>query len=324
MMATAASGTATGAVPYDHVLVTGGSGFLGRALSDLLPGARALASSDVDLTDGGAVADAIDEWRPEVVVHLAARVGGITANIAHQADFLVDNLRMDSNLLAALRQHRPRHMLAMLSTCMYPDELPPKRYPMTENEVEAGPPPPTNAAYASAKRALWHGVRALHEQYGVPYTALVPCNLYGPGDHFGESHSHFLAAAVHKIEGARLAGDPTVEFFGTGSALRQYVFVHDLARLVAHLVDVDAVNDTLNVAPDGHWTVAELAVATAAAAGYEGDVVFTGEGPDGQHRKDVTAGRLLATIPSWRLYQTDLDVGLRRTIDWYRHRSHGR
>lgn len=301
-----------------EVLVTGGSGFLGRALTAVVPGVRALSSSELDLTDGRAVAEAIGDWKPEVVVHLAARVGGIAANIAQQADFLVDNLRIDANLLAALRVHRPQHLIAMLSTCMYPDELPVSVYPMTEDLIESGPPPPTNAAYASAKRALWHGVRALHGQYGVPYTALVPSNLYGPGDHFGDRYSHFLAAAISKIEAARQADEPVVEFFGTGAALRQYVYVDDVARLVAHLVERDAANDTLNIAPEGHQTIAQHAQAVADAAGYRGEVRFTGEGPDGQYRKDVTAARLARAVPEWAQIETDLDGGLRRTIAWYR------
>lgn len=306
------------AISMPSILVTGGSGFLGRALRVRLPSARALSSKDLDLTDGAAVMEAIETWQPEVVVHLAARVGGITANIARQADFLVDNLRMDANLLAALRVHRPQHLLVTLSTCMYPDTVDQCLYPMPENLIEAGPPPPTNAAYATAKRALWQGVRALHDQYGVPYTAIVPANLYGPGDHFSEEHSHFLAAAVHKIVAARQASIDRIEFFGTGSALRQYVFVDDVASLIRHLVTTGALNTTVNVAPAGHLPIRALTQEVATAAGYEGEIAFTGVGPDGQYRKDVDVGRLHGTVPSWPEMETSLRVGLCRTIAWYR------
>lgn len=302
----------------NSILVTGGSGFLGRAVGVRLPGARTLSSEDLDLTDGAAVIEAIETWQPDVVVHLAGRVGGITANIARQADFLVDNLRMDANLLAALRSHRPEHLLVTLSTCMYPDTLDQCLYPMPEHLLEAGPPPPTNAAYAMAKRALWHGVRALHDQYGVPYTALIPANLYGPGDHFKEEHSHFLAAAVGKIEAARRASNRRVEFFGTGRALRQYVFVEDVASLIDHLVGTGPLNVAVNVAPAGHRAIRELTQEVAAVAGYEGDIAFTGLGPDGQYRKDVDVGRLHDAVPSWPDIETPLRVGLRNTIAWYR------
>jgi GDP-L-fucose synthase len=300
------------------MLITGGTGFLGRAVAARLPGARAVGVEEVDLTDGAAVAALIADRRPEVVIHLAARVGGITANISRQADFLVDNLRIDANVLAALRVHPPRHLIAMLSTCMYPDRLPDDRYPMTEDLLEAGPPPPTNAAYAAAKRALWHGTRALREQYGVPYTCIVPANLYGPGDHYGADDSHFLAAAVDRIERARHEGTPRVEFLGTGRPRRQYVYVDDVAGLVAHLVESGPLDDTVNVAPDGHESIRGLAEAVAGAAGYEGEIVFPGRGPDGQFRKDVTAARLRERVPAWADIETPLAEGLRRTVEWYR------
>lgn len=300
------------------VVVTGASGFLGRAVSRRLPHAMALSSADLDLLDGTAVLEAFAEWKPEVVVHLAARVGGISANMARQADFLIDNLRINANVLAAVREHRAAHFIPMLSTCMYPDRLPDECYPMTEDLIEAGPPPPTNAAYAAAKRALWHGTEALGDQYGVRYSALVPSNLYGPEDHFGDADSHFLAAAVDKIEAARRSGASHVEFFGTGRALRQFLYVEDVARLVVHLIEREPLDATVNVAPNMNESIAGLARAVARAAGYEGEVWFTGSGPDGQYRKDVTSERLLELVPEWKEIETPLPHGLRQTIDWYR------
>ena len=300
------------------ILITGGSGFLGKAVSARIPEARALSSRDLDLTDGAKVAEAIGDWKPDVVVHLAARVGGITANIAQQADFLIDNLRMDANVLAAVRDNPPRHLISMLSTCMYPDRLPDTEYPMTEAVIEAGPPPPTNAAYAAAKRALWQGTRALHSQYSVPYTALVPANLYGPNDHFGDDHSHFLAAAIHRIESARVDRAPWVEFFGTGTALRQYVLADDVARLVRVLIDRGPTDETLNIAPTENRTIKELAATVGRVSGYQGEIRFDGNGPDGQFRKDVTSELLRDLVPEWLDIETPLETGLQHTIEWYR------
>lgn len=300
------------------LLVTGGTGFLGQAIRRWLPEGRYLSSADLDLTDGAAVGDAFADWRPEVVVHLAARVGGITANLSRQADFLIDNIRIDGNVLAAVRARPPRHFIPMLSTCMYPDRLPDTAYPMSEDQLEDGPPPPSNAAYAAAKRALWHGVEALHEQHGMRYSALVPSNLYGPGDHFGDANSHFLAAAIHKLETARTGGADRVEFMGTGSALRQFLYVDDLARLVARLVDEGPLDATVNVAPGWNRSISSLALAAADAVGYAGDVVFTGEGPDGQYRKDVETRRLQALVTGWSAMETSLEDGLKQTVEWYR------
>ncbi len=300
------------------VIITGASGFLGRAVAARLPDAHGLSSNDLDLTDGRAVLDAFGDWKPRVVIHLAARVGGITENISRSADFLIDNLRIDANVLNALRANPPELFVPMLSTCMYPDRLPDDRYPMDEDDIEDGAPPPTNAAYAAAKRSLLHGTRALHDQYDVPYTAFIPANLYGPGDHFGEGKSHFLAASIDKIEAARVASRTSVEFFGTGRALRQYVFVDDVAALMAASVQRGPVNAALNIAPEQNRSVRSLAGAVAEVAGFEGEITFNGEGPDGQLRKDVSSDRLRGAFPEWVGIETPLERGLARTIEGFR------
>ena len=308
-----------GGTPRQHgILVTGGTGFLGRALAARMPDATYLGSADVDLCDGAAVEALIASHRPRVVVDLAARVGGITANLEQSADFLVDNLRMGANLLAALRAHPPEHLVVMLSTCIYPAEVADDQYPMSEDLLDAGPPPPSNAAYALSKRALWYGARALHEQYGVPYTALVPSNLYGPGDHYGSRESHFLAAAIDKIEAARRTQAPFVEFFGTGRAQRQFLLVDDLAQLLAHVVEIGPLNETLNVAPRDVLSIRQLAERVARAAGYEGEVRFSNEGPDGQIRKDADPRRLHERLPAWTSMETPFEAGVAHTLEWYR------
>lgn len=303
--------------PQD-ILVTGGTGFVGRRLQERLPGARYLGSSDLDLRDGKAVAEAIADWQPKVVVDMAARVGGITANVAQPADFLVDNLRMGANLIAAMREHPPEHFIPMLSTCIYPDQVADELYPMSEDLLDAGPPPPTNAAYALSKRALWYGAKALQAQYGVPYTALVPANLFGPGDHFGSEQSHFLAAAITKVETARLEGAPFVEFFGTGVALRQFILADDLAAVIAAVIERGPHNETLNVACRQVRSIKEMAETIAREAGYEGEVRFSGTGPDGQYRKDADPSRLAAAVPAWTEIETPFEEGVRRTLAWYR------
>jgi GDP-L-fucose synthase len=301
-----------------RVLITGASGFLGGAVSAALPGCTGVSSSDVDLTSPQDTQEFIGELKPDVVIHLAARVGGITTNLAEPADLLVDNLRIDANMLGALRRHPPQHLIAALSTCMYPDRLAHEQYPMSEEAIEAGPPPPSNAAYASAKRALWHGMKALHTQYRVPYTALVPSNLYGPGDHYGEAGNHFLAAAIDRIEEARHDKRPECAFFGGGTALRQFLFVEDVAALVALLVRGVALNTTVNVAPRHNHSIRELAETVASVAGYSGKIIFTGQGPDGQYRKDVSTDVLTALVPQWSDIETPLETGIRRSLDWYR------
>jgi GDP-L-fucose synthase len=302
----------------ESILITGGSGFLGRAVSRELGGARSLSSRDLDLTDGAAVGRAIAAWRPRIVIHLAARVGGISANTELACDLLVDNLRIDANVLSALRIHPPEHFIPILSTCMYPDRVAEADYPMTESMMEAGPAPPSNAAYAAAKRALWQGARALHQQYHVPFTAFVPSNLYGAGDHFGDRYSHFLAAAIVKFAVARRSGAPTVEFFGTGTARRQYLLANDLAKLIARAVEKGPLNLAINVAPRESRSIAELATAVAEASGFTGEIRFSGSGPDGQFRKDVSTEALRRAFPEWSGLETPFETGLQHTVAWYR------
>jgi GDP-L-fucose synthase len=301
------------------ILVTGGRGFVGSAT---VPGLNrdvvAPTSDELDLAESDAVTEYFAMTQPEVVVHLAARVGGITVNLSQPADFLLENVRMDVNVLSAAARHQPRHLVLMLSTCMYPDRLPDSAYPMKEDQIEDGPPPPSNAAYAAAKRTLLHGARSLHDQYGVQYTALVPSNLYGPGDHFGSEASHFLAAAITKIEAARRAGASSVEFFGTGRALRQFLLVNDLSSVIARVVDTEPTNQAVNVAPSHNLSIKELAESVARAADFHGEVQFSGVGPDGQYRKDVSTSLLQEVVPDWSEIETSLDYGLRQTIKWYR------
>lgn len=301
------------------ILLTGGSGFVGKAaLATIEPEVLAPSSQELDLMDRDAVADCFSTLEPEVVIHLAARVGGITVNLSQPADFLLDNVRMDGNILSAAAAKPPRHLILMLSTCMYPDRLPDAAYPMQESQIEDGPPPPSNAAYAAAKRTLLHGAKALQDQYGVEFTALVPSNLYGPGDHFGSKASHFLAAAVTKIEAARVEGLDDVEFFGNGVALRQFLLVDDLATVITHIADGGPTNSAVNVAPSHNLSIKDLALEVAKAIGFEGSVNFSGTGPDGQYRKDVSTDLLSELLPSWKSIETPLDQGLRQTVEWYR------
>jgi GDP-L-fucose synthase len=264
------------------------------------------------------VLDYFSDTHPDVVIHLAARVGGIQANVSQPASFLLDNVQIDTNVLRAVSRYKPEHVIVMLSTCMYPDRLDDVAYPMDEDQIEDGPPPSTNASYAAAKRTLLHGVKALHAQYDTPYTALIPSNLYGPNDHFHSKASHFIAAAISKIERARRDDLDSVEFFGTGAALRQFLYVQDLARLIGRVVEQGPANRQFNVAPRHNLSIRELALAVVGASGYGGEVSFSGEGPDGQLRKDVTSAELTRWIPEWPEMETDLHSGLTKTIDWYR------
>jgi GDP-L-fucose synthase len=300
------------------ILVTGGSGFVGRALRRVLPYAIFIGSKDADLTNEKEVDDIFLRYRPKVVVHLAAQVGGIMKNLARPADLLLTNSRIDANVLDTTRRHYAAHFIPIFSTCMYPDCMPESRYPMSEDDVMDGAPPKSNAAYAQGKRLLLAGTFALNQQYQIPFTGLIPTNLYGPGDHFNSKESHFLAAAIHKIASAKANNHTVTEFMGTGTALRQYLFVDDLAALIKIIVQSRPSNKIYNVGPRENLPIKELAQKVASLLEYEGRLNFSGKGPDGQKRKDVSVDRLLVDFPCWKNIETPLKIGFIETIRWYR------
>ena len=300
------------------LLVTGGTGFLGKAVARAFSNGIFLGSADLNLSHLESVHEYFNREKPDVVIHLAASVGGITKNIAQPADILINNTQIDANILDAVRHHSVSHFIPILSTCMYPDELASNQYPLVEDLVNDGPPPPTNAAYAIAKRTLLAGTIAIHQQYAVPYTGLIPTNLYGPEDHFIEDSSHFLAKAIHKIESARWENRPSVTFMGTGRALRQYQFVDDVAVMIKQMVENGPSNTIYNVAPFHNLSIKELAKLVANVCHYTGTIEFSNNGPDGQLRKDVSAELLCRDFPQWLEIQTPLAEGIKKTLHWYR------
>lgn len=292
------------------ILVTGGSGMVGRFFKEIEPNAIFLSSKDCDLTDIKQVTETWEKHIPDVVIHLAARVGGIIDNINHPAEYYEQNVLMNTNVLMASRKIGVKRLMAILSTCIYPDEV--SYYPMCENQLHEGPPTKTNFSYGYAKRSLAVHIDSYNQEYGTKYQYLIPCNLYGEYDKYGEN-SHFVAALIKKIHKAKENNESELNLFGTGKPLRQFMYGGDLAYVIKYCLDND-IYDNINVATEENYTIKEIAEIAIDVIGESKimDIKFDITKPDGQYRKDVSIDKLKKLIPNFK--PTTLSDGITKTI----------
>lgn len=300
-----------------RVLVTGGNGFLGRRVVALLrqraPAAvLTFGSGEYDLTRQIDVARVLAESRPDVVIHLAARVGGIGANQANPGRFFYDNAIMGIELLEQARRHAVDKYVQVGTVCSYPRETP---VPFQEGSLWQGFPEETNAPYGIAKRAMVVQAQAYREQYGFDAISVIPTNLYGPEDNFNPLSSHVIPALIRKCVEAEQGGMSAITVWGSGTPTREFLYVDDAARGILLAAERYAHGAPLNLGAGREISVAELFTMIARMTHFRGQFVFDPSKPDGQPRRrlDVTRARqeigFQAEIP--------LEEGLRRTVDWY-------
>ena len=292
-----------------NILVTGGSGLVGKHLKDILPNAIYISSKDFDLTDINRVNSMLDFFRPKIVIHLAARVGGIVDNINHPVDYLEENILMNTNILKKCHEFNVERVISILSTCIYPDKV--DRYPMLEEDLFNGPPTPTNFSYGFAKRCMAAHIDSYVKQYNKKWCYLIPCNLYGEYDKYEEHHSHFVSALIKKIYEA----NGEIKLWGTGKPLRQFMYGGDLARIIKYMIDNDIV-DNFNVAPEEVYSIDEIANIGKKACEKDKIVVnYDNTKPDGQFRKDVDSSKLLSVLKDFEF--TTLEDGIKKTHDTF-------
>lgn len=298
------------------VFVAGHRGLVGSAICrrlqaedvELLVAER----SELDLMDQKGVDQWFTERDVDQVYLAAAKVGGIYANDAYPAEFIRDNLSIQTNVIHAAWQHGVRKLLFLGSSCIYPRLAP---QPMTEDSLLTGPLEPTNEWYAIAKIAGIKICQAYHKQYGFDAISVMPTNLYGPGDNFDLENSHVLPALIRKFHEAKLAGDASVTVWGTGSPRREFLHVDDLADACVFLMKNYASEEIVNVGWGRDISIAELAETVRDVVGFEGEIVYDTSKPDGTPRKLLDTSRLTALgwTPS-----ISLADGIRGTYDWYR------
>ena len=294
------------------ILVTGGNGLVGKHLQDILPEATYISSKDYDLTESYNAHRLMYKERPDVVIHLAARVGGILDNITNPVDYLEQNILINTNVLQHCHQFNVSKVISILSTCIYPDIV--DTYPMKEEVLFNGPPPPDNFAYAMSKRCMATQMDSYVKQYNKQWSYLIPCNLYGEYDKYEEHHSHFVSALIKKIHEAK----DSVEIWGTGKPLRQFMYAGDLARVIKYMIDNDVV-DNFNVAPDYVHSIKEITkIGMESCDKGDLNIVYDNTKPDGQYRKDVDSSKLISVIKDFEF--TSLEKGIKKVYDNFSQR----
>ena len=291
------------------VVVTGGSGFVGKRLSLIKPDWIYLSSKELNLLNIEEVFRYFEKEKPDAVVHLAALVGGIKDNAQRPAEFFEINAKINMNVIDTCRATGVPRLLAALSTCAFPDIV--DSYPFDESNILDGSPAETNLAYGFTKRMMWVYINSLRKQFGLNYSCFAPSNLYGPGDNFDLESSHFVAAAIRKIHEAT----DEVEFWGTGKPLRQQLFVDDLCRAIPGLLDRHHTSDPIIVAPEENLSIKSMVNTISTIIGKQVNISFNGR-LDGQFRKDGSNSKFLELFPDFEF--TSFDQGIRETYAWYK------
>lgn len=297
--------------------VAGHRGLVGSAIWRLLldEGFTKLigrSSSELDLRDRDAVFRFFADNKPAHVVLAAAKVGGILANNTYPVDFLSENLRIQVNVLDAALEYGTQRLLFLGSSCIYPKLAP---QPIKEEYLLTGHLEPTNDAYAIAKIAGILHIQAVRRQYGLPWISAMPTNLYGPGDNFSPEGSHVLPALIRRYDEARSEGIDTVTNWGTGSPLREFLHVDDMASACLHLMEHYDGPEHVNVGTGEDHSIKEIARIVAEEVGYTGNIEWDTSKPDGTPRKLMDVSKLRAS--GWEP-KIDLRSGIASTIAWYR------
>lgn len=307
--------------PYKKVVVTGGAGFLGSFIVEWLERRSGVEvfvprKKDYDLVEGENVRRLLDDTQPDLVIHLAAVVGGIGYNQKNPGRFFYDNLMMGTQLIEASRRHGVRKFVALGTVCAYPKFTP---APFREDDLWNGYPEETNAPYGLAKKMMLVQAQSYREQYGFNAIFLLPANLYGPRDNFDLETSHVIPALIRKCVEARRSGAPSIEAWGSGDVSREFLYVEDCANAVLGAAALYDGGDPVNIGTGREIMIADLVRLIADLTGFQGRIKWQASKPNGQPRRqlDVTRARERFGFEA----KVSLEDGLRRTIDWYESTS---
>jgi len=302
-----------------RILVTGGAGFLGSHIVENLRERRRASQSQILVPRSRDTDLRIPEnctrvvKGADVVIHLAARVGGIGFNQRHPGELFHDNILMGVNLIEAARREGIEKFVQIGTVCAYPKFTP---VPFREEELWNGYPEETNAPYGIAKKALLVMAQAYRQQYGMSIVYLLPVNLYGPGDSFDLESSHVIPALIRKYVEAVDKGENEVIVWGTGNVAREFLYVEDAAEGILLATEKYNKSDPVNLGTGEEITVKQLATLVARLTGFEGRIVWDTTRPDGQPRRQLDTTRAKREFGFQA--KTDLKEGLRKTIDWYK------
>jgi GDP-L-fucose synthase len=308
----------SGYLANKRICVTGGGGFLGQRVVNRLRESGCdnlfvVRRREYDLVRGEDVERLYRETKPQLVIHLAAVVGGIGANRDNPGRFFYENIMMGVQLMEAARHHSVEKFVQLGTVCAYPKFA---RVPFKEDDLWNGYPEETNAPYGIAKKALLVQAQGYREQYGLNAIYLLPVNLYGPGDNFDPASSHVIPALIKKCVDAVKRDAPSIEVWGTGSATREFLYVDDAAEGIVLASQKYNGPEPINLGSGHEISIRDLVSLIAKETGFGGEIIWDKSKPDGQPRRALDVSRAIELL-NFRA-QTDFVDGLRRTIEWYR------
>ncbi|MBW0485511.1 hypothetical protein O181_025226 [Austropuccinia psidii MF-1] len=311
------------------ILVTGGTGLVGSALKHVIEtepvgsrfGKRSedekwiflSGSSDGDLRELSQTMAIFKKYRPTHVIHLAALVGGLFANMKHNATFLRDNMKVNDNVLWTSKEFKCKKVISCLSTCVFPDMV---TYPINENMVHNGPPHSSNFGYAHAKRMVDVQNHAYHSEFGCNFTSAIPTNIFGPYDNYDLEDSHVIPGLMHKCLLAKKNNTPFV-VSGSGKPLRQFIYSRDLAKLfVWQLWEYHEISPIiLSVGEEDEVSIKQVADLIVKAVGFKGNYSFDSSKADGQHKKTASNAKLMSLLPDFKF--TPFEIALEESTKWF-------
>ena len=301
-----------------NILVFGSNGLVGSSLVKNLQknnDIKVIGSSrkDTDLFNLEETKEIIKKIQPNVIVNAAAKVGGIYANNTKRADFIIDNLKINLNILESVIEFSEIKVINLGSSCIYPLDA---KNPIQESDFMTGSLEPTNSPYAMAKLSAIEIGRSLKVQYGHKVINLMPTNLYGPNDNFDENSSHVIPGLIRRMNNAKINNEDTFEIWGTGTPLREFLYVDDLANAVEFILNNNIQDDLINIGSGEEISILKLAELIKDVIGYEGSLVFDTSMPDGNPRKLLDCS--LINSYGWN-HNTNLATGLEKTYDWYKN-----
>jgi GDP-L-fucose synthase len=303
------------------VMVTGGSGLVGAAIREYVEGTGALEneswiylnSKEGDLRNRADTEKIFAKYQPTHVIHLAAKVGGLFANMAQKVEFFRENILINDNIMECSRIYKVEKLVSFLSTCIFPDKT---TYPIDETMLHDGPPHPSNEGYAYAKRLIDTMNRAYAEEYGCNFTSIIPTNIYGPHDNFSIQNGHVIPGLIHKCYLAKKDNTPFT-IWGSGTPLRQFVYSRDLAELTVWVMREyhDPTPITLSVDEEEEVSIKDVALAVAKAMQFDGQIVFDTSKADGQFKKTACNKKLRSLKADYEF--TSMPDGIQQSVDWF-------
>ena len=293
----------------ERILVTGSTGLVGRCFQ----GDKFIRSyhAGCDLKDPRRVDAMFNSVKPDAVIHCAAKVGGLQANMTQKGDFFYQNIMMNTNVIESARKSGVKKLISFLSTCVFPNDV---EYPLSPEKIHLGKPHYSNDAYAYAKRMSDIQIQAYREQFGCEYFSVIPTNIYGPGDNYNLQNGHVVPTLIHKFYLAKKNNTP-VEIWGTGKPLREFIYSEDVANLTSRLLENYSGSDPVILSTSQEVSIAELAEIIKNSINYKGKIIYQKEKPDGQFRKPSDNSVIKDLFPDFKF--TPIEEGIQKSIDWF-------